>query len=330
MTASGTAAQQMDRSRRAAQFAVSVIICAHNPRSDYLIRVLDALAKQTFRKDQWELLLIDNASDSALAVEYDLSWHPHARHCRENQLGLTPARLRGILESSGELLVLVDDDNVLAPTYLEQGLAIRKEMPALEVLGSGDISAIFETEPEAWMRPYLSMFALRSIDRPIWTNDPMSARLYPCGAGMMVTRKVADEYQLRLEADPLRRQLGRRGPSLTSAEDCDICFTAGAMGLGVGVFPSLKLTHLIPASRINKAYMLQLSEGICFSGCLLEYLWKGKTPPARRLMWYVDYWRRHRKLLPIERLFARAWARGEARALEIIGAINQESAARRA
>ena len=43
---------------------LSVIICTHNPRLDYLRRTFDALKLQTLDRDQWELLLIDNASDN--------------------------------------------------------------------------------------------------------------------------------------------------------------------------------------------------------------------------------------------------------------------------
>src|SRR5277367_5769846 len=97
---------------------ISVIVCTHNPRADYLRRTLDALREQNFPLNKWELLLIDNASEKPLAEVYDLSWHPQGRHVRELELGLTAARVRGIRESNGGLLVFVDDDNVLAPDYL--------------------------------------------------------------------------------------------------------------------------------------------------------------------------------------------------------------------
>ena len=93
--------------------AIAVIICTHNPRPDYLTRVLDALKAQTLPKEEWELLLVDNASTERLAETWELSWHPRARQIREDELGLTPARLRGIRESGGDCLVFVDDDNVL-------------------------------------------------------------------------------------------------------------------------------------------------------------------------------------------------------------------------
>ena len=46
---------------------LSVIICTHNPRLDYLGRVLDALREQTLGKEQWELVVVDNASTSSLS-----------------------------------------------------------------------------------------------------------------------------------------------------------------------------------------------------------------------------------------------------------------------
>ena len=103
---------------------ISVILCTHNPRKDYLRRVLAGLRAQTLPLHQWELLLVDNASAASLAGRFDLSWHPNARHVREEELGLTPARLRGIREASGAILVFVDDDTVLAPDYLEQALTV--------------------------------------------------------------------------------------------------------------------------------------------------------------------------------------------------------------
>src|SRR6516165_4220885 len=97
---------------------VSVIICTHNPRRDYFQRVLHGLRTQTLALDRWELLLVDNASDTNLADTWNLTWHPNARHVRENRLGLTHARLTGFRESVGSVIVYIDDDNLAHPDYL--------------------------------------------------------------------------------------------------------------------------------------------------------------------------------------------------------------------
>src|SRR4029453_11688875 len=119
------------------QMTLSVLICAHDPRMDYLARVLQGLKEQDLPCSEWELLLIDNASRVPLAGSCDLSWHSNARCILETEVGLTPARLRGIKESKGELLVFVDDDNVLAPDYLAESEAISERYVFLGAWGAG-------------------------------------------------------------------------------------------------------------------------------------------------------------------------------------------------
>src|SRR5580698_4641162 len=114
---------------------VSVIICSHNPREDYLRRVLDALKAQTLPAKDWELLLVDNASKEPLAGRFNLSWHPNARHVREDKTGLTHARLCGIAEAKGDLLVFVDDDNVLRSDYLQACLKLSAARPDIGAFG---------------------------------------------------------------------------------------------------------------------------------------------------------------------------------------------------
>jgi len=80
----------------------SVIICAHNPRSDYFARVLASLRSQTFPHNKWELLIIDNASKVPLVSDWHISWHPMVRHIVENEIGIAAARRRGIREARAD------------------------------------------------------------------------------------------------------------------------------------------------------------------------------------------------------------------------------------
>jgi len=160
------------------QVSVSVILCTHNPRPDYLSRVLTALRGQTLPAEQWEFLLVDNASEHPLAEIWDISWHSRGRHIRENELGLTAARLCGIRESCGELLVFVDDDNVLAPDFLVQAKAISAQYPIVAVFGAGILEPEFEVQPPAKLRPYLFRLALRSTQLALWSNNVKTFRAH--------------------------------------------------------------------------------------------------------------------------------------------------------
>jgi len=256
---------------------VTAIICSHNPRADYLARVIGALQVQTLARSDWELLLVDNASSSPLESLWDLSWHGSGRHVREDELGLTSARLHGIAEAKGDVLVFIDDDNVLAVDYLEKARVIAQEWPRLGAWG-GMIVGEFEVPPEPWMTPLLGFLGIREFPGPIWSNNPDDWRAQPCGAGLCVRAGVARAYAAQIATQPWRRQLGRVGARLTSCEDSDLVQTSCDLGLGFGNFPRLALTHLIPAQRLTPDHMIRLMQGITTSGALLRYYRSGVLP----------------------------------------------------
>ncbi|MFN6561184.1 MAG: glycosyltransferase [Nostoc sp. ChiSLP01] len=259
------------------QLTLSIIICAHNPRRNYLERVLEALKSQTLSKDFWELLLVDNASDRLLALEIDLSWHPHARHIREEQLGLTAARLRGIREATAGVIVFVDDDNVLDSDYLETAWRISKDFPFIGAWG-GQIKPEFEVPPPSWAKPYLGNLAIREFEGDRWSNLTDQYETTPCGAGLCIRKVVAQKYSELVRENPQRANMDRKGKMLTSCGDSDLAFTACDLGLGTGLFASLKLTHIIPSNRLKEDYLLRLVEGLAYSQIMLAYF-RGTISP---------------------------------------------------
>lgn len=259
--------------------SISVIIPSRNPRRDYLESVLGALRCQSLSHTEWDLTVIDNASDSPLADWVDLAWHPQGRVVREETLGLTPARLRGIRETGGELLVFVDDDNVLAADYLEKAAMIAREKPFIGAFG-GSVDAVFDQPPPSWTRPYWERLAIRPVSRSVWSNDIDQWKDTPNGAGLCVRRDVAVHYAKQLEHDPLRRSLDRAGGRLLSGGDTDLAWTACAMGFGMGCFCDLRVSHLISPERLTEAYLLRMFEGNGYSETVLNVLWKRDDPAA--------------------------------------------------
>ncbi len=292
---------------------VSVITCSHNPRPDYLQRVIDALKNQSLDKSHWEFLLVDNASTEPLAPRVDLCWHPHARHVREETLGLTHARLRGIRQSAADLLVFVDDDNVLDPDFLEQALDIAREWPRLGSW-SGQTRVGFESPPPEWTKRYWGNLVIRSLDADLWSNLPHLPDTMPCGAGLCVRRNVAEHYLLLHESGKRNFVLDRTGSSLLSAGDNDLAACACDVGLGVGLFVALSLTHLIPESRLEEDYLLRLVESIAYSGVIFRSF-RGTTSPQLAFGGKIGSIARQLFLGSRDRRFFRAYRRGELRAL---------------
>lgn len=273
---------------------LSVIICTHNPCPVYLRRALESLRSQSLDPSNWELLLIDNYSEQPVEGRFDVSWHPNAKIIVERQLGLTPARLRGIRESCGETLCFVDDDNLLESDYLCVLQRLMAEHPRIGALGPGRVIPEFEKQPDPSLNPLLPSLVIRELDVPVWSNV-FGDHAVPYGAGMAVRRVVASEYLDFSEANTDALNLDRNGKNLMGGGDVLFSFIAVKMGLAKGLFPDLRLRHLISAPRVDKCYLLRLAYSNGKSEALLEKITDhsfGYPGLAWRLLDYLQKIRR--------------------------------------
>lgn len=265
---------------------LTVIIPTHNPRPEVFVETLAALQRQTLPVDQWELIVVDNAS--VPPVQIDLSWHPFAKIIREKRLGLTSARECGFLNSTGEVLVLVDDDNLLHSEYLNESLELMTHHQKIGALGGKSLPR-FEQTPPSWWEPHLEfLLACRDLgDTPqlsdglfredLQRNDYPSCA--PHGAGMVIRREALERW---LKADIHKGGVSdRRGAELTSGGDNDIVLSIMQDNWAVAYFPTLSLIHLIPTSRIQLGYLQRLNRGIAKSW--VQVLHKHQACPWPRI-----------------------------------------------
>ncbi len=249
---------------------LSVVIPTHNPDTGRLRRTLAGLRTQTLLAAGWETILVDNASTVSVSLDALGEFAPsNTRIVREPQLGLTAARRRGFTEARGEVIVLVDDDNVLAPSYLELVLQILAAHPRLGAIGGRSFPE-FERPPPAWMREFDDLIACRDLGpaprvASSFRAQPAGRIAYPdcapIGAGMALRREAAAMW---LEASNRNAPTDRRGTDLTSGGDNDIILTL-ARDWDVGYFPSLTLSHLIPEARTTRDSLARLNHGIAKS-----------------------------------------------------------------
>jgi glycosyltransferase involved in cell wall biosynthesis len=248
---------------------LSVIIPTHNPHAGRLRRTLAGLRAQTLAPDRWETVLVDNASTPPVEPPAGAETVPSDfRVVREPTLGLTAARRRGLGEARAPLVVLVDDDNVLAPDYLAQVIRLFAAHPRVGALGGRSLPE-FERPPSGWEREFLDLLALRDLgDTPNISRGlrpPGAAQneypvaSAPIGAGMALRRAAVQPW---LDAGDGIGLSDRRGRELTSSGDNDIVLTVMARGWEVGYFPELSLVHLIPAGRLEPDYLARLNRGI--------------------------------------------------------------------
>jgi GT2 family glycosyltransferase len=159
------------------------IVIPTRARPSYLEVALASIAPQAAETGA-EVLVIDDAGPSeqvrALAERFGARYEPHS-----GPLGLNAARNTGVQRSTGELVVLVDDDIRASPGWLKELLGAARENPDVDVF----------TGP---IRPCLEGYRLRTCGRegpPITTLDlgekDTDAR-YAWGANMTVRRSALE------------------------------------------------------------------------------------------------------------------------------------------
>lgn len=295
---------------------LSVIICAHNPRQDFIQKALVSLKGQTLDAARWELVLVDNASSPPLSDFCDLSWHPRARHLVETKLGLSNARFCGIRGSTAPLIVFVDDDCILDPNYLAHAHAIAATHPSLGAWGGQCLPRLEAPIPE-WFLPYEFLLTVRRLERDQWSNLGLDTDTIPFGAGLCLRRDVAEAYADG-GASSLSGKLGRTGGSLVGGDDVDICMTALKLGYGTGLFTNLTLLHQVAAKRCEDAYLLRLLEGTEYSDTVIRYMYNAPLRTAGGKLETLRRWWNQLRMPPAKREVWRAQGRGRKRASDEI------------
>ena len=122
---------------------VSVIIPVFND-SERLKSCLDSLSRQTYPRDQFEIIVVDNGSEES---PRDLvNSYTQCRLLDESKPGSYAARNRGLKEARGDLIAFTDADCLPDPEWLTLGVAMLDDSET-DVVG-GDIQ-IFPARQDA-------------------------------------------------------------------------------------------------------------------------------------------------------------------------------------
>jgi glycosyltransferase involved in cell wall biosynthesis len=106
---------------------VSIIVPCHNG-GRFLDRLLASLGAQTFR--DFETIIVDNGSTEVATREKLEHLGPAARVVHQENRYLPGARNRGFLEARAQLVLPLDCDDVLEPSYLAETVPLLENAPS--------------------------------------------------------------------------------------------------------------------------------------------------------------------------------------------------------
>ena len=266
---------------------VSVSIRVYNSQAT-LPLLLDKLAAQVNTEDiNWEVVVVDNNSTDNTAnivKDYQASWdYPFSlKYFLEPKQGAIFARQRAILESRGEIIIFLDDDNLPGEDWVFEAYAFAQAHPKAGVFGSR-IQGEFEVEPPKDFGKIQGFLAIKEYgDQPRQFN---ADRLdLPAGAGMAIRKQV---WQAALP-----KELTLKGPignSLASkGEDFESMMHISRAGWEIWYNPKMRIYHHIPAWRMEKAYLMNLVHCSGLNVCTLRLVtargWKKPLVAARIML----------------------------------------------
>ncbi len=121
---------------------VSVVIPVYND-TDRLKICLNALEKQTYDPERYEIIVVDNGSDANEGLE-PLSKHfQNVTVIQELTPGSYAARNKGLEVSKGEIIAFTDADCIPAPDWLSKGIQCFIDNPNCGMVG-GRIDMFFQ------------------------------------------------------------------------------------------------------------------------------------------------------------------------------------------
>lgn len=296
---------------------LSVAICTRNPRRDHLDRVLRALSRQTLPRHEWELLLIDSASEPNLDALDAGRLGLGCTIIRLDVSGIQRARLAAIAAANAPVLLFLDDDNVPAPDFLEQGLLLAAQWPMLGCWGPALIAPECEEPPGPQIAAQLGRMACCDFASDRWSN---TLDVVPPTAGLFIRLDCARAYAAFAARDPRRLLLGSSAGRLFRGEDTDLVFHIVHSGRGAAQFRSLRLVHLMPAQRLSADYVVQVAKAAAGSALVVNHLWN-VAPRRESRLDRIVYQLKSFRIRGLDRRIAQAHRAGEAEARVLIESV---------
>lgn len=249
------------------------MLCTFN-RVQHLQLALESLKSQTLSSDDFEIIVVDNASTdstSTLVSQLQESIN-NLRYVFEQRIGLSHARNRGTVESHGSIVVFVDDDAVAEPGCLRAHLDAFESDPSI-LASAGRIFLRWPNGRPKWVpssqESYYSGLDLGE------TQHTMAFPSYPYGANMAIRRDVL------IDIGGFSTELGRRGNNLISGEEKDLFLRISNLEGSVVYVPGAVVHHHVLEERSEPKWLLRRSLAQGRSQIVMDVITHGRQPVIR-------------------------------------------------
>ena len=229
---------------------LSVVICAYN-RDYFLEKLVNSLMDQTYDKDLYEIIIIDNNStdNTADIANKLINNNPVSiiRYYLETNQGLSFARNRGIRESVGRFIAFIDDDAYTTKHYIHNICYAFNLNDNFSAAG-GKVIPVFESgkEPD-WLSKYIEG-VLAKVD--MGNSITKFSKKFPVGCNMIFRRELLEE-------------IGGFNDAITFRSDEKYVFRrVKKLKKTIMYFPDIIVYHNIESKRTSREGVVKICKSI--------------------------------------------------------------------
>ena len=205
---------------------ISVVLPTYQ-RWPSLARTLDGLGNQTYPRDRFEVVVIDDGSGDGRSASIAQSPRPYQMQVlSQERQGPAAARNLGLQRAQGEIILFLDDDVVPSPGLLAEHEAVHDEDPRAVVVGPMLPPQNGGRAP--WVRWEEVVLQKQHRDMLSGRYGPTPRQFYTANAS--VRRRHLD-------------QVGGFDPSFQRAEDVELAYRLRDLGLTFYFSPGAAVIH---------------------------------------------------------------------------------------
>ncbi len=236
---------------------ISIVIATYN-RHLSLLETLRSVAAQSLPAELWECVVVNNNSSDQTqsSVEEFIASHPQLdiRLCLESRQGLSWARNCGIEHSTGEIIAIIDDDEIINADFAAAYLELFDTHPTAASAGGKIIPKYIEGRPR-WMSHITELPIANPLDLGEKVRQFPKGRI-PGGGNMAIRRSIVERY------GAFDVNLGRTGQRLIGGEESDLFERLAKESLECWWCPQAIMWHIIPPEKLTIEYFDRLTYNI--------------------------------------------------------------------
>jgi glycosyltransferase involved in cell wall biosynthesis len=238
---------------------VSIIICCYNSALR-LPETLRHIAMQEVKREiAWEVIVVNNASTDDTSIVAANEWGGYSCNADFKVVdqpipGLSAARKMGVEQATFEYILFCDDDNWLAPDYVQSAFGIMNTNPEIGVLG-GQTEVVSEMQLPDWFEDVKGNYA---VGKQNTKSGDITSRGYVWGAGFVLRKNLLMNF---FELGLVSLLSGRKAKELSSGDDTEICQWFIMSGYKLYYDERLRLRHFIPEVRLTQDYFKKMLKG---------------------------------------------------------------------